>query len=136
MSGNLAFTSFRKTIIPEAVHAMFGDGKNHTLPYSVDNGAVRSESGCLSTPNLHAGSEAGAAGSAFAISYNANLSDVTMDNLVVFTVRKHTPFYRLATFDVPKDLPPCPEGGCTCAWLWVPNGCGRVRQYAISPGHS
>lgn len=70
---------------------MFGDGKNHTLPYSIYNGAPKSGSGCLSSPNLHAKDEASAAGSAFAISYNSNLADVRMDNLVVFTVlKKHT----------------------------------------------
>lgn len=126
MAGNLAFTSLRKIPIPAAVNALFGDGRNHTLPYSVENGAASSASGCLPSPNLHARSEEHAAGSAFAISYHSKLSDVTMDNLVVFTVRKNTPFYKLASFDVPKDLPPCPPGGCHCAWLWVPDGCGTV----------
>jgi hypothetical protein len=36
--------------------------------------------------------------------------------LVVFTVRYHTPWQRVTTYDVPRDLPPCPAGGCTCAW--------------------
>ncbi|KAH8723483.1 hypothetical protein GQ44DRAFT_710335 [Phaeosphaeriaceae sp. PMI808] len=51
-----------------------------------------------------------------------------MENLVVFTTRYHTPWKRVATYDVP-DLPACPEGGCTCAWLWIPNGCGEANMY-------
>lgn len=30
-----------------------------------------------------------------------------------------TPWKRIATYQVPQDLPACPEGGCHCAWLWV-----------------
>jgi hypothetical protein len=39
-----------------------------------------------------------------------------------------TPWKRLATYEVP-DLPACPVGGCTCAWLWVPKGCGQPNMY-------
>jgi hypothetical protein len=41
---------------------------------------------------------------------------------------KSTPWKRLATFQVP-DLPACPPGGCHCAWLWVPKGCGIPNMY-------
>lgn len=127
LSGNIAFSSMRKS--PPGVQARFGDGANHTVPYDVSRGAPRSVNGCIASPNLHAQRESAAYGSAFAISYNSNLSDVTMGNLVVFTVRKNTPFYRLATFDVPVDLPPCPEGGCHCTWLWIADGCGQDNMY-------
>jgi hypothetical protein len=76
---------------------------------------------------MHTYNETSAGGTAFAISYKSNLKDVTMENLVVFTTRYHTPWKRLATYDVP-DLPACPEGGCTCAWLWIPNGCGQANM--------
>ncbi|KAI1091240.1 hypothetical protein F5B19DRAFT_493621 [Rostrohypoxylon terebratum] len=78
---------------------------------------------------MHTHNETDAAGSAFAISYNSDISKVTMENLVVFTTLQHTPWKRLATYQVPKDLPPCPEGGCYCAWLWVPSGCGEPNMY-------
>jgi hypothetical protein len=26
-------------------------------------------------------------------------------------------------------MPACPPGGCTCAWLWVPHGCGIPNMY-------
>jgi hypothetical protein len=80
---------------------------------------------------MHTYNETSAGGTAFAISYKSNLEDVNMENLVVFTTRYHTPWKRLAIYDVP-DLPACPEGGCTCAWLWVPNGCGQANMSVLS----
>ncbi|CAI7579791.1 unnamed protein product [Penicillium pancosmium] len=78
---------------------------------------------------MHTNNQSTAAGTAFAISYQSDLSKVTMENLAVFTVLEHTPWKREATYEVPADLPPCPEGGCTCAWLWAPNGCGQPNMY-------
>ncbi|KAI1467749.1 uncharacterized protein F4812DRAFT_459038 [Daldinia caldariorum] len=78
---------------------------------------------------MHTHNESTAAGTAFAISYNSDLSKVTMENLVVFTLLEHTPWKRIATYQVPQDMPPCPEGGCYCAWLWVPDGCGEPNMY-------
>jgi len=78
---------------------------------------------------MHTNNQSMAGGTAFAISYNPNLTAVTMENLVVFSVLKESPWHRLATYQVPQDLPPCPEGGCHCAWLWVPKGCGIPNMY-------
>ena len=97
---------------------------------------------------LHTQNQASAAGTAFAISYNSDISNVTMENLVVFTtapkydyffpsrmqgkcvdmIRCSTPWKRIATYAVPRDLPPCPARGCYCAWLWVPKGCEYFRS--------
>ena len=41
----------------------------------------------------------------------SDLSKVTPDNLVVFSVRYHTPWKRVTSYDVPADMPGCPEGG-------------------------
>ncbi|KAM0448807.1 hypothetical protein ACHAPV_009443 [Trichoderma viride] len=78
---------------------------------------------------MHTQNQTMAAGSAWAISYNSDISQVNMENLVVFSVLEHTPWKRIATYQVPQDLPECPEGGCYCAWLWVPNGCGQPNMY-------
>ncbi|KID74291.1 uncharacterized protein G6M90_00g082540 [Metarhizium brunneum] len=78
---------------------------------------------------LHTNNQTMAAGTAWAISYESDLSKVTMENLVVFSVLEHTPWKRIATYKVPKDLPACPAGGCYCAWLWVPTGCGQPNMY-------
>ncbi|KAN0083939.1 hypothetical protein V8E54_003027 [Elaphomyces granulatus] len=88
---------------------------------------------CLTVDGaMHTTNQSWTGGTAFAISYHSNLADVTLENLVVFTVLKGSPWKRLATYQVPADLPPCPPGGCHVAWLWVPRqgeNCGQQNMY-------
>jgi hypothetical protein len=98
------------------------DGKNYPDNFS-------KSTGCITTPNIHTQNETMAAGTAFAISYQSDIKKVTPDNLVVFSVRYHTPWKRLTTYSVPKAMPACPKEGCICAWGWVPNGCGEPNMY-------
>ncbi|KAJ7742353.1 hypothetical protein DFH07DRAFT_750488 [Mycena maculata] len=99
---------------------VFGDGQNYTDGL----GGVD----CITQLNIHTQNQSMAAGTAFAISYQSNLSAVTPENLVVFTTLYNTPWERIATYSVPN-LPACPDGGCICAWGWVPNGCGEPNIY-------
>ncbi|KAF2006787.1 hypothetical protein P154DRAFT_517813 [Amniculicola lignicola CBS 123094] len=93
------------------------------------DGWGKNEGSCLIEDGaLHTYNESNAAGSAFAISYHSDIKDVTLENLAVFTTLYHTPWKRLATYQVPN-LPACPPEGCTCAWLWVPDGCGQPNMY-------
>jgi len=102
------------------------DGNQHPEDW---NGGPNGE-GCIQDDGaMHTRSQAWAGGTAFAISYNSNINQVNMENLVVFTVLQHTPWKRIATYQVPRDLPPCPADGCTCAWLWIPKGCGEPNMY-------
>ncbi|KIM60439.1 hypothetical protein SCLCIDRAFT_1183812 [Scleroderma citrinum Foug A] len=107
------------------------DGKDHPDDYSVNNlaGEPLSSSGCLASPNIHTQNQSMASGTAFAISYTSSLSEVTLDNLVVFSVRYNTPWKRVTTYDVPAAMPACPADGCICAWVWIPNGCGQPNMY-------
>ncbi|KAK1702107.1 hypothetical protein BDP67DRAFT_280793 [Colletotrichum lupini] len=43
-------------------------------------------------------------------------------------ISESTPWKRVASYQVP-DLPACPVGGCYCAWLWIPDGCGQPNMY-------
>ncbi|KAI6014655.1 hypothetical protein EDC04DRAFT_2578681 [Pisolithus marmoratus] len=104
------------------------DGQNHTGSTDVLLDATISD-GCITSPNIHTQNETMAAGTAFAIAYKSELSEVTLEDLVVFTVRYNTPWKRLTTYDVPAAMPACPSGGCTCAWVWIPNGCGEPNIY-------
>ncbi|KAJ7071801.1 hypothetical protein B0H15DRAFT_87627 [Mycena belliarum] len=99
------------------------DGKNYPDDYNVET--------CITSPNMHTQNQSRAAGTAFAISYTSDIKKVTPDNLAVFTVRYHTPWKRITNYDVPADMPACPEGGCICAWGWVPNGCGQPNMYHL-----
>ncbi|KAH8817193.1 hypothetical protein F5884DRAFT_244933 [Xylogone sp. PMI_703] len=103
------------------------DGKSHPEDW---NGNDVPGEGCIQDDGaMHTSNHSTAAGTALAISYNSDLKDVTIDNLVVFSVLANTPWKREAYYDVPADLPACPEGGCICAWLWVPKGCGQPNMY-------
>ncbi|GLB35639.1 hypothetical protein LshimejAT787_0212040 [Lyophyllum shimeji] len=98
------------------------DGQNYPDNFSMSPG-------CITTPNMHTQNESMAAGTAFAISYQSDIKQVTPENLVVFSVRYHTPWKRVTSYSVPAALPACPPGGCICAWGWVPNGCGEPNMY-------
>jgi hypothetical protein len=102
------------------------DGQPHPEDWN-GNGLPQ---GCIQDDGaMHTCNQSTAAGTALAISYQSDLSAVTLENLVVFSVLENTPWKRIAVYDIPADLPACPPGGCTCAWLWVPNGCGTPNVY-------
>ncbi|KAK5998284.1 hypothetical protein PT974_00658 [Cladobotryum mycophilum] len=108
------------------------DGADRPEPWTGPNGG---QGGCLGdNPDkkggeLHTQKQENAAGTAWAISYESDISKVSMENLVVFSVRYHTPWYRETHYDVPAGMPPCPDEGCYCAWLWVADGCGQPNIY-------
>ncbi|KAJ7718950.1 hypothetical protein DFH07DRAFT_859755 [Mycena maculata] len=99
------------------------DGNTYPEDYNVPT--------CITSPNMHTQNQSMAAGTAFAISYTSDLTAVTEANLAVFTVAYNTPWKRLTTYDVPADMPACPDGGCICAWGWIPNGCGQPNMYNL-----
>jgi hypothetical protein len=124
LAHNRAFTtlSYNGRLITD-----WPDGKEHPEDWN-GYGTDGTRAVCLKDDGaLHTYNESSAGGTAFAISYHSEIKDVTMENLVVFTTLDHTPWKRLATYKVP-DLAACPEGGCTCAWLWIPNGCGEANM--------
>ena len=110
------------------------DGRSHPEDW---NGSAYPPENCIQDDGaMHTSNESTAAGTALAISYVSNLEDVTIENLVVFSIlaksetligyslKSHlrslsTPWKRIANYDVPLGMPACPEQGCICAWLWV-----------------
>jgi hypothetical protein len=78
---------------------------------------------------MHTQNETTAQGTAFAIAYSDDIHSFGLEDLVVFTVLEHTPWHTEATYQVPAAMPACPPGGCTCAYLWVPKGCGQPNMY-------
>ncbi|KAF8182317.1 hypothetical protein BJ912DRAFT_978589 [Pholiota molesta] len=101
---------------------------NHHPDFGVSNDGKVNGSDCITLPNIHAQNQTMVAGTAFAISYQSELANVTPENLVVFSVLYNTPWKRIAVYNVP-DLPACPPDGCICAHGWVPNGCGEPNMY-------
>ncbi|KIK64405.1 hypothetical protein GYMLUDRAFT_161154 [Collybiopsis luxurians FD-317 M1] len=85
---------------------------------------------CITSPNMHTENQTRAAGTALAISYVSDIDQVTQDNLVVFSVAYNTPWKLETTYQVPAAMPPCPDGGCICAWGWVSFFfCGQANMY-------
>ncbi|CAF0745143.1 unnamed protein product [Adineta ricciae] len=121
--------SFTVEIATNRAFTTFGHDKNFNGYFGGPQELEYTPWGCVSYPNLHTPNQTAAPGTIFAISYQNSIDKVTPENLVVFTVRYKTPWQRLTSYDVPKDLPPCPPGGCTCAWGWVPMGCGQPNMY-------
>lgn len=66
-------------------------------------------------------------GCGLAIAYNDNARDVKPEDFVMFSVNQTCVWTRFTEFQVPANMPPCPEGGCTCAFFWVhsPNSGGE-----------
>lgn len=54
---------------------------------------------------------------------------VSFPSMANFFLCRSTPWKRVVNYDVPKAMPPCPQGGCICAWGWVPNHCGQPNMY-------
>lgn len=109
--------SFKVELAGSRGHTTFGSNKNFNGKFASSDGKIHfNEQNCIYQPNLHTPNQTAAAGTVFAISYQNSIDKVTPSNLVVFTVRYKTPWERVTSYDVPKDLPPCPAGGCTCAW--------------------
>ncbi|KAJ3740365.1 hypothetical protein DFH05DRAFT_399210 [Lentinula detonsa] len=118
LASNQAFTSLS-----------YGGRLTSDWPNGQDYPDNNTNPSCITAPNLHTQNQSMAAGTALAISYQSDITKVTPENLAVISVAYNTPFKRLATYQIPDGLPPCPEGGCICGWSWIPNGCGQPNMY-------
>ncbi|KAI8982722.1 hypothetical protein BD414DRAFT_490930 [Trametes punicea] len=58
-------------------------------------------------------------GCALAIAYESDVSKIQPEDFTVFSVNQTCVWYRFTNFPVPARMPPCPEGGCHCAWFWI-----------------
>ncbi|KAI0076161.1 hypothetical protein K474DRAFT_1287592 [Panus rudis PR-1116 ss-1] len=58
-------------------------------------------------------------GCSLAIAYKSDVTQVQPEDFTVFSVNHSCVFYRFTDFQVPKRMPPCPPGGCICAWFWI-----------------
>ncbi|KAJ7163891.1 hypothetical protein C8R43DRAFT_989108 [Mycena crocata] len=58
-------------------------------------------------------------GCALAIAYNDDATQVQPEDFTVFSVNQTCVWTRFTDFQVPARMPPCPAGGCTCAFFWI-----------------
>jgi hypothetical protein len=47
------------------------------------------------------------------------LTQALRQDFAVFSVNHTCVWVRDTKFEVPARMPPCPEGGCICAWFWI-----------------
>ena len=90
------------------------DQRNSTYPDSPCPGA-----GPNGTSSFHTNGIDDLGGCALAVAYKSDASAVQPEDFVVFSVNHACVWYLHTYFEVPADMPPCPNNKCTCAWFWV-----------------
>jgi len=89
-------------------------------------------------------------GCALAVAYKSDFQSVNPQDFTVFSVQHQCVWTRWTAFDVPKAMPPCPNGKCICAWFWIHtpksgseqnymsafqcNFSGATSKYAVAKG--
>ncbi|KAF9648927.1 hypothetical protein BDM02DRAFT_2013047 [Thelephora ganbajun] len=58
-------------------------------------------------------------GCALAIAYKSDVTTIQPEDFTVFSVNQTCVWTRFTDFQVPANMPPCPQGGCHCAWFWI-----------------
>ena len=58
-------------------------------------------------------------GCALAVAYKSDVLDVQPEDFVVFSVNQTCVWNLHTYFEVPANMPPCPNNKCTCAWFWI-----------------
>jgi hypothetical protein len=62
--------------------------------------------------------EAQKRGCALAISPKKNAASTRPEDFTVMSIQENCVRQRDTPFDLPENLPSCPDGECTCAWFW------------------
>jgi len=73
-------------------------------------------------------------GTGIAIAYESDAKKIRPEDFAVFTVNYSCPWTLACDFHIPQNMPPCPEGGCTCMWGWIhsPNAGGQPEMYTMA----
>jgi hypothetical protein len=58
-------------------------------------------------------------GCALAVAYKSDFKDVHPEDLVIFSVNHTCVWTRFTEFQVPAQMPPCPNGKCICSFNWI-----------------
>lgn len=76
---------------------------------------------CPGSPTIafHAKSIEDTRGCAFGITYKSDVNSVKPEDFTIFTVNHTCVWHRFTDFQIPADMPECPEGGCICSFNWI-----------------
>lgn len=58
-------------------------------------------------------------GCALAVAYESDVNKIKPEDFVIFSVNHTCVWYLHTAFEVPEEMPKCPDGKCTCAWFWI-----------------
>ncbi|KAI0792794.1 hypothetical protein C8Q75DRAFT_804519 [Abortiporus biennis] len=89
---------------------------------SSEGGDIRSgDDPCPGSPpsEYHTNGPDDLKGCSLAIAYKDDVNQVQPEDFTVFSVNQTCVFHRFTDFQVPARMPPCPAGGCICAWFWI-----------------
>lgn len=73
---------------------------------------------CPPNKHIHANGLDDLGGCALAIAYKSDATQVQPEDFVVFSVNHRCIWDRFTDFQIPANMPACPDGKCTCAWFW------------------
>jgi len=94
---------------------------------------------CLNYPTsqFHTNGVDDLGGCALSIAYKSDINEVQPEDLVVFSVQQKCVWNRFTHFDIPADMPACPNGKCICAWHWAhraDSGSEQSRSFYLLSG--
>ncbi|KIJ36911.1 hypothetical protein M422DRAFT_33969 [Sphaerobolus stellatus SS14] len=120
LAGNVAFTK-----LGQHPDAFWPGGGSNDLDESIVDPHFWNDG---TAGNLHTTGKADTNGCVLAIAYTDDPKVVRPEDFVVFSVQQTCVWHRDTVFEVPADMPPCPNGKCMCSWFWIHNSNGGSDQ--------
>lgn len=72
-------------------------------------------------------------GCGLSIAYKSDPRALVPEDFTVISTNFTCPWFKHVDFHIPADLPPCPEGGCTCMWGWIHSSlAGSQQNYVLN----
>jgi hypothetical protein len=73
-------------------------------------------------------------GCALSVAYNSDPYAIKPEDLVVFSVNYTCVWYLHTDFQIPKQMPKCPNDKCICFWHWIHLAdSGSEQSWSICP---
>lgn len=67
-------------------------------------------------------------GAGWAIAYESDVTKIQPEDFVMISTNQSAPYWRETIYGFPAGLPPCPQGGCHCAWVWIHSPVGGGQE--------
>lgn len=85
------------------------------LEYACDDDKPNSGTGAMhTTSKMYQPITDNVKGCALGIAYESDVTKIKPEDFTVISVNYECPWKRQVDFEIPADLPKCPEGGCHC----------------------